>query len=108
MSTDPELHAYVDSLSRAAMAGLLLNLAGRNPTVAEALAAHRSASSGTAGKIVAGIRADLSASRRRSGPWPDFASIRKCMNQRHQSGDHANFPSPDERERIIERRSALS
>lgn len=85
MSTDPELRAYVDSLSREAMASLLLDLAGRLPAVADALAARRRATGGEAGKIAAGIRGDLKAFRR-SGPWPNFESIRERLARLHDAG----------------------
>lgn len=85
MSTDPELRAYIEGLSREAMAALLLDLAGRVPAVAEALAGRRRATGGEAGKIVAGIRRELSASRR-SGPWPDFESIHERLAQLRDAG----------------------
>ena len=85
MSTDPELRAYIEGLSREALAGLLLDLAGRVPAVADAMAARRRAMGGEAGKIAASIRADLKASRR-SGPWPNFASIQERLTQLRDAG----------------------
>jgi hypothetical protein len=76
MSADPELRAFIDGLSREALATLLLDLAGRLPAVADALAARRRAVGGDAQKLAATIRSELSGARRRSGPWPNFEAIR--------------------------------
>lgn len=80
MSTDSELRAYVDSLSREALAALLLDLAGRVPAVTTALAARRRTTGDEVGKLAASIRSDLKFSHR-SGPWPDFVSIRERLAQ---------------------------
>lgn len=85
MSTDSELRISVDSLSREAMAALLLDLAGRIPAVADAILARRRATGGEAGKIAASIRRELSASSR-SGPWPDFESIQERLAQLRDAG----------------------
>jgi uncharacterized Zn finger protein len=85
MSTDPKLRAYVDGMSREALAALLLDLAGRIPAVADALAARRRPVAGEAGKIAAGILGELKFSRR-SGPWPDFESIQERLAQLRDAG----------------------
>ncbi|MBX0328568.1 hypothetical protein K2Z83_12860 [Oscillochloris sp. ZM17-4] len=76
MSVDPELRAFIDGLSRDALAALLLDLAERMPAVADALAARRRAVGGDAQRLAATIRSELSGARRRSGPWPNFEAIR--------------------------------
>lgn len=85
MSTEAELHAYIESLSREALAALLLDLAGRVPAVADALAARSRKTGSEGGKIAASIRSDLKAFRR-SGPWPDFESIQERLAQLRDAG----------------------